>query len=116
MTNKRAANSCDVTGSLGKKARAIRSINLPDGNTRPYRPCPADFAETFINLGQGKEIEEHYRTNWRIIVRWIEESGGDELRERRYAVSGGFARPNKRAKRYVLGRTLSAVKSPRRKG
>lgn len=92
----------------GGKAKAEFPI-LPDGTTRPYRPCPCDFADTFIELGQGKEIEEHYRTNWRVIVRWIEESGGDALRERRYAASGGFARPNKRAKRYVLGRTLTAV-------
>lgn len=82
---------------------------LPDGCTRPYRPCPADFAERFIELGQGKEIEEHYRTNWRVICRWIEECGGDDLRARRYAASGGFARPNKRARRYILGMTMTAV-------
>ena len=90
--------------------------HLPDGLTRPYRPCPADFAERFVELGQGKEIEEHYRTNWRIIVRWIEQSGGDDLRAKRYAVSGGFARPNKRARRYVLGMTLTAVSSRGGKG
>ena len=63
-------------------------------------------------MGQSKEIEEHYRTNWRIICRWIDECGGDALRAERYAVSGGFARPNKRgrAKRYVLGQTLRGRK------
>lgn len=80
------------------------------GTVRPYRPCPADFRETFLALGQSKEIEEHYHTNWRVIRRWIEDAGGDALRAERYAVSGGFARPAKRsegkARRYVLGKTL----------
>ncbi|MXP42969.1 hypothetical protein [Allopontixanthobacter sediminis] len=85
------------------------------GLIRPYRPCPPDFAERYIEIGQGKEIEEHYRTNWRIICRWIEEAGGDALRAKRHKVSGGFARPNKRAKRYVLGKTLTAVRARKRK-
>ena len=86
-------------------------LDLPDGVTRPYRPLPADFRERFIELGQSKELEEHYRTNWRVICRWIEEAGGEALRQERYAVSGGFARPNKRnrARRYVLGLRLTAV-------
>lgn len=97
----------------------LTKLCLPDGGIRPYRPCPVDFREVFLVLGQSKEIEEHYRTNWRIIRRWIEECGGDALRAERYAVSGGFARPNKRtggrAARYVLGKKLSAV-SPRQRG
>lgn len=28
-------------------------------------------------------IAEHYATNWRCIARWIDESGGDELRAAR---------------------------------
>ena len=94
----------------------LRSDGRPHdtGTVRPYRPCPADFRETFLSLGQSKEIEEHYRTNWRVIRRWIEECGGDALRSERYALSGGFARPEKRssgiARRFVLGRTLG-VKS-----
>lgn len=79
------------------------------GLVRPYRPIPDDFHVTFIAMGQGKEIEEHYRTNWRCIRRWIEECGGHELRVERAKVSGGFVRPNQRAKRYVMGRTLTAV-------
>ena len=70
----------------------------PDtGLVRPSRPCPADFVDTYLKLGQDKAIEDHYRTNWRCIRRWIHECGGDELRERRYRRSGGFARPNKRS-------------------
>lgn len=90
----------------------FRDLLLPDGCTRPYRPCPADFREVFLQLGQSKEIEEHYRTNWRVIRRWIEECGGEELRAARREVSGGTPRPalrsENRARRYVLGRTLRA--------
>lgn len=92
---------------------------LPDGGTRPYRPLPSDFREVFLQLGQSKEIEEHYHTNWRVIRRWIEEAGGEELRAERREVSGGTARPSlraeSRAKRFVLGRTLSAVRKRGRK-
>ena len=41
------------TGALARKGRAVR-LDLPDGCTRPYRPCPADFAERYVELGQGK--------------------------------------------------------------
>lgn len=79
------------------------------GLKRPTRPCPRDFRETYLQLGQSKEIEDHYRTNWRVIIRWIEESGGDELRQARSAVSGQPVRPGSRsdrARRYVLGLML----------
>jgi len=77
---------------------ACRSDGRPHdtGLVRPYRSCPPDFAEVYLVLGQEKAIEEHYRTNWRCIRRWIEECGGDELRAARHRRSGGFARPNKR--------------------
>lgn len=66
----------------------------PDtGLVQPYRPCPGDFRERFLELGQSKELEEHYRTNWRVIRRWIEETGGDELREARARRSGSKTRP-----------------------
>ena len=80
------------------------------GMVRPYRPAPPDFREVYIRLGQGKEIEEHYRTNYRCVARWIEQNGADELRAERAKVSGGFVRPGQRSKRYVLGMTLTAVK------
>jgi hypothetical protein len=60
----------------------------PDGFVRPYRPCPRDFRETFLVLGWDRAIEEHYRTNWRCIRRWIEECGGIELRMARFALAG----------------------------
>jgi hypothetical protein len=87
-------------------------LPLPDGRTRPYRPCPKDFREVFLQLGQSKDIEDYYRTNWRVIRRWLEEAGGEELRAARRAVTGAPARPwlraENRARRYVLGRTLTA--------
>lgn len=88
----------------------------PDtGLMRPTRPCPADFREVFLRLGQDPAIEDHYRTNWRCIRRWIEESGGDELRAERAAITGAPLRPGKRsplAKRYVLGLRLRAQPTP----
>lgn len=81
--------------SAARPAPARRQTDT--GLVRPYRTCPADFVDVYLTLGQDKAIEEHYRTNWRCIRRWIEESGGDELRRRRYQRSGGFARPNKRS-------------------
>jgi hypothetical protein len=56
-------------------------------------------------------IADHYRTNWRVIRRWIEECGGEELRQERFAIAGakvgGKLRTNRRSA-YVLGRTLTA--------
>jgi len=49
--------------------------------TKPYaiRHCPDDFRERYLEMGWDG-IAEHYRTNWRRICRWIDESGGQELR------------------------------------
>lgn len=80
------------------------------GLVRPYREPPCDFRELFLRFGQSKELEEHYRTNWRVIRRWIEVSGGDELRAERARVAGTTLRPGLRRRRYVLGMTLTAVK------
>jgi hypothetical protein len=78
-------------------ARSLRSLDVPTpcghrsdgrphdtGLQRPMRPCPHDFRERFIELGWGS-IEDHYRTNWRVIRRWIEETGGADLRATRAA-------------------------------
>ena len=79
------------------------------GLERPYRSCPHDFRARFLEMGWDG-IDEHYRTNWRVIRRWIEECGGDELRAARREVSGGTERPNlrseNRSRRYVMGMTL----------
>lgn len=92
--------------AMSDKRRADGRLH-DTGLIRPYRPCPPDFRDRFLEMGWDG-IDEHYRTNWRVIYRWIEESGGEELREARRLISGGTARPARRAKRYVLGRTLTA--------
>lgn len=70
----------------------LSKLNLPDGVTRPYRPCPPDFHETYVRMGWDG-IEEHYNTNWRVITRWIHQSGGHKLRaERRAYVQARFKR------------------------
>jgi hypothetical protein len=75
---------------------------------RPYRAAPADFREIYIRMGWDG-IEDHYRTNYRCVARWIEECGGDELRAARAAVANRPVGRWKRSKRYVQGRTLTAV-------
>lgn len=74
----------------------------------PYRPCPRDFRERYLEMGWDG-IAEHYRTNWRCIMRWIDECGGEALRAERRAITGYSARPQRRsrASRYVMGQTLS---------
>lgn len=73
-----------------------------DGFTRPYRPCPPDFGDRYLELGWSKELVEHYRTNWRCIARWIEESGGEELRRARAKITGSRPRPYLRSTASVL--------------
>jgi hypothetical protein len=83
------------------------------GTVRPYRACPPNFREVFLRLGWGKAINEELSANYRCIARWIEESGGEELRRERAAITGSALRPHLRSKRYVLGLTLTAVSKPR---
>jgi hypothetical protein len=68
--------------------------------TKPYRPCPPDFRETYIRMGWDG-IDEHYRTNYRCIARWVQECGGDELRRERSQVTGLPMRSHNRSNRYT---------------
>jgi hypothetical protein len=79
------------------------------GLERPYRPKPADFRETYIRMGWDG-LDEHYGTNWRVIRRWIAEEGREELRAAR------AEHVRSRRRRYVLGRTMTAVKPKGGKG
>lgn len=54
------------------------------GLIRPYRPVPADFFEVYVRMGWDG-LDEHYRTNWRCIRRWITLVGRDKLRKARNA-------------------------------
>jgi hypothetical protein len=55
-----------------------------EGRIRPYRPCPPDFRERYIEMGW-HVVDEHYRAHWRTIARWIDETGRQELKEARTA-------------------------------
>lgn len=87
------------------------------GLIRPRRQLPSDFRETYLAMGWDG-IEDHYRTNWRVIRRWIQEAGGDELRAARKAVvkAQGLRALHpvpveaSRRRRYVMGQTLSGPK------
>jgi hypothetical protein len=83
------------------------------------RPMPRDFPETFARVGWDG-IEAEYRAHKDTIKRWMVEFGEDELKAgRRAFLEVAYAAMGKRipgrrpgrAKRYVLGRTLSAVNS-----
>jgi hypothetical protein len=87
------------------------------GLLRPYRPKPDNFREVYIRIGWDG-IEEEFNTNWRVIRRWIDEEGRDGLIAARAAFVAQLQaeRRRQRAKRYVTGRTLTAVKPGKREG
>lgn len=64
--------------------KALARLSLPDGITKPYRPVPNDFRETYVRMGWDG-IEDHYGTNWRVIRRWIEIEGRAGLIQERAA-------------------------------
>lgn len=68
------------------------------GTRKPYRPAPADFREVYLRMGWDRKIEEHYRAHWQTIRRWIEECGGEELRQARAAITGYRVRPDIRSR------------------
>lgn len=65
---------------MAKPLRIPRDA-LP-GRVRPMRPCPADFAARYIELGWD-EAQAHYRAGWSVLARWVDEAGGDQLRQAR---------------------------------
>ena len=56
-----------------------------DGHVRPHltRPLPDDFRERYLEMGW--EAQWYYSCNWRVMCRWIDEAGGEELIEARAA-------------------------------
>ena len=54
-----------------------------DGFKRPNatRPIPPDFRESYLDMGW--EAQYYYECNWRVMCRWIDEAGGEELIEAR---------------------------------
>jgi hypothetical protein len=79
---------------------------------------PPDFRDRYVELGGGdsKVLQEHYRTGRAAILRWIDEIGREELALARsdYLMKtrwpNGSPGPGSRARRYVLGMTLSGRK------
>lgn len=70
------------------------------GKTKPFRPVPSDFRESYIRLGwQG--VTTRYRVHARCIARWIEQCGGDDLRRERSHVTGRPLRPEIRSSGYA---------------
>ncbi|MEP5877242.1 MAG: hypothetical protein ABJ233_00195 [Erythrobacter sp.] len=50
-----------------------------DGHIYPHRtrPLPDDFRERYLEMGW--EAQWYYSCNWRVMCRWIDEAGGEEL-------------------------------------
>lgn len=76
------------------------------------RPMPEDFAETFIEHGHDRILEEIHRASWQTVGRWIKQLPDDvkEAREehlRRTRWPNGRPGPNRR-KNYVLGNRLNS--------
>lgn len=73
---------------MSKSARIHQSqrsvIPPPWGRALCRRPKPRDFRDRYIELGW-ESIEEHYGTSWRVICRWIDEEGRQELKGARAA-------------------------------
>ena len=64
--------------------RQDRSSLVPARKERA-RPCPPDFREVYLDIGWDG-IEEYFGTSSRVIARWVDECGGDELRRARAEV------------------------------
>lgn len=43
--------------------------------TRPFRPCPDDFEETYVELKSIKKAMKKYRASARMVQRWIRAKG-----------------------------------------
>ncbi|MBV2147439.1 hypothetical protein KRZ98_03950 [Sphingobium sp. AS12] len=49
------------------------------GTFKPYRPKPSTFREAYIRMGFSDELREHFGTNYRILRRWVDEEGYQEI-------------------------------------
>ena len=96
-----------ATATLIAKLKA--GVHYRHGTCRPYRPAPVDFRETFIRVGWEREIQDIYHANSACILRWIDECGGDELREARSRISGVPHSPSRRALLPTYADAVAAV-------
>lgn len=81
----------------------------------PLRPCPDDFRVIFVEKGRDS-CEAWYRVSRRVVNRWLEECGKDELIARRAA----FVASQRKAGRWLTRQTamvaVRAVKVAPRQG
>lgn len=49
------------------------------GTTKAYRPRPSDFRDAYVRMGFSDDLKEHFRTNIRVLRRWVDEEGYREL-------------------------------------
>lgn len=79
------------------------------------RPMPEDFAESFIEYGHDRVLEEIYRTSWQMVSHWIK-SLPDEVIDAREEhlrrTKWPNGRPGPKRRRYVLGMTLTSKRRP----
>lgn len=80
------------------------------GRVRPSRPVPRNFVERWPLVGW-EGAKEEWRAHSRTIARWVDECGRDRmvLARKAYKQAERQIQGRARRKRYVLGRTLSAV-------
>lgn len=75
------------------------------------RPMPDDFAQSFIEHGHDRVLEELYRTSWQMVTHWIKNLP-DEIIDAREAhlrnTKWPNGRPGPKRRRYVMGQTLTS--------
>lgn len=59
----------------------------PGVDNKTRRPLPEHFARAFAILGW-RESSWYYRANWRVICRWVNEVGKEQLLAERAAMRG----------------------------
>jgi hypothetical protein len=70
------------------------------------RPRPDDFRGQFVRIGWA--TVDYYETGWTAVARWVEEDGGDDLRQARRA----FTEANALRRRMTVALGHSLASSP----
>ena len=80
-----------------------------DGHVRPWatRPLPDDFRARYLEMGW--ECQWYFGTNWRVMRRWIDEAGGEELIAARAAWLKEHGRNKPNHVRHVKGWTAEKL-------
>lgn len=93
----------------GGKGRRNPNRKAYDGHVRPdkTRPLPPDFREQYLD--DGWECQWYYGCNWRVMCRWIDEAGGEELIAAREAVVKARGKPRFNDVRHVGGWTAERL-------